>query len=456
MRLGVYSLNRPFECFHFTNLSLARQPGNPEARRRGFLLDFNGKGKDTYKKDGMERKKPMDELNSNAEPERRPPKKSSPFLYGLLGVIVGALLVFGGMLLTNGNKSDQASDKQVSNSSPIETERRSIDIDTDITDIVGEVAGTVVGITNLQTVRDFWSSSEMTRETGTGSGVIYKKQDGKAYVVTNHHVVENATELDITFDDGTKAEGHLIGSDVWTDLAVIEIDDANVEAIAEFGDSDVLKRGETVIAIGNPLGLGFSGSVTVGVLSGKDRSIPIDLNKDGKVDWYADVLQTDAAINPGNSGGALMNLAGQLIGINSMKISQETVEGIGLAIPINLAIPIIEKLEKHGEVIRPTMGVTLIDLAMIPAQQQLVLKLPSDVKEGVVVNEVISGSPAEKAGVQRYDVIVEMDGEKIEDMVGLRKHLYNVKEVGDALTMKVYREGQLLEIEMTLETGDAF
>jgi serine protease Do len=139
-----------------------------------------------------------------------------------------------------------------------------------------------------------------------------------------------------------------------------------------------------------------------------------------------------------------------------MKISQETVEGIGLAIPINLAIPIIEKLEQHGEVIRPTMGVTLIDLSSIPAQQQIILKLPNDVTEGVVINEVVPNSPASKADVQRYDVIVEMDGEKIEDMVALRKHLYNVKEVGDKMTMKVYREGQLLEIEMTLENGNSF
>ncbi len=123
------------------------------------------------------------------------------------------------------------------------------------------------------------------------------------------------------------------------------------------------------------LGLGFSGSVTLGVVSGKDRSIPIDFDENGKVDWYSDVLQTDAAINPGNSGGALINLAGQLIGINSMKISQETVEGIGLAIPINLAIPIIENLKNHGEVIWPTMGIMLIDLANIPAQQRIYFKI---------------------------------------------------------------------------------
>lgn len=405
----------------------------------------------------------MDEFNSTPELERQkqptpPPEKpkgGGAFLYGLLGVIVGALLVFGGMFFMNGNATNKASNSPSNTENTTVTETRSIDINTEITNVVSEVKNTVVGVTNIQTVRDFWSSSEMTQEAGTGSGVIYKKENGKAYIVTNHHVVENAEEIDVTFDNGTKVEGKLIGSDVWTDLAVLEIDDEHVEAVAEFGDSDVLKRGETLIAIGNPLGLGFSGSVTVGVLSGKDRSIPIDLNQDGKADWHADVLQTDAAINPGNSGGALINLAGQLIGINSMKISQATVEGIGLAIPINLAAPIVEKLEKDGEVIRPTMGVTLIDLAVIPAQQQFVLKLPSDVKDGVVVNEVLQGSPADKAGLERYDVIVEMDGEPIESMVDLRKHLYNEKEVGDKMTMKVYREGESIDVEMTLETDQS-
>ena len=283
---------------------------------------------------------------------------------------------------------------------------------TDITETVEKVTDSVVGVTNLQTIRDFWSTSETTRETGTGSGVIYKKEGDRAFIVSNYHVVEGAQELEITFDDGTKTQGKLVGSDMWTDLAVIEIDSANVTSVVEFGDSDVLKRGETVIAIGNPLGLGFSGSVTVGVVSGKDRSIPIDFDENGTIDWQADVLQTDAAINPGNSGGALINLAGQLIGINSMKISEATVEGIGLAIPMNLAKPIIEHLETTGKVNRPTMGVTLLDLRSIPAhQQQEVLKIPADVKDGVVVTDVMRNSPAELAGVKQYDTIVEMDGE---------------------------------------------
>lgn len=393
----------------------------------------------------------MDDFNP--VPRKRKSNFMGAFLAGVIGVVVGALLVW---LLTPTVSNRLPNDTLNEGQSTIQKEQVHLDIHTDLTGIVDETAHTVVGVTNLQTVHDFWSSSESTEETGTGSGVIYKKADGKAYIVSNHHVVENAEVLEITFDDGTKTEGRLIGSDMWTDLAVIEIDDEFVSSVATFGDSDLLKRGETVIAIGNPLGLGFSGSVTVGVVSGKDRSIPIDFNRDGQVDWYADVLQTDAAINPGNSGGALINLAGELIGINSMKISQETVEGIGLAIPMNLAVPVIESLERYGEVVRPTMGVTLIDLASIPIQQQIVLKLPTDVKEGVVVNDVLPNSAASEAGLRRYDVIVEMDGKKIKNMIELRKHLYSEKEVGERMTVNVYREGKRLELEMILEDGTMF
>lgn len=394
----------------------------------------------------------MDDLNNWSPPPKKKSSNSGAFLAGIIGVVVGALLVWILTPTTPNQQSSKEATEQGQNQTVIE-EQVNFDIHTDLTEVVDQSTNSVVGVTNLQTVDDFWSSTESTQETGTGSGVIYKKEKGKAYIVSNHHVVENAEALEITFDDGTKTEGKLIGSDMWADLAVIEIDDKDVKSVAKFGDSDLLKRGESVIAIGNPLGLGFSGSVTVGIVSGKDRSIPIDFDNDGRVDWYADVLQTDAAINPGNSGGALLNLAGELIGINSMKISQETVEGIGLAIPINLAAPIIDKLEKHGEVIRPSMGVTLIDLASIPSQQQFVLKLPQDVKEGVVVSDVVRNSAAEKAGIERYDVIVEMDGEKIENMIELRKHLYNEKEIGEDMTVKVYREGKSVSIKMTLDDG---
>lgn len=393
------------------------------------------------------------EQNNHSRLEHKPPRKRKTFLTGL---VLGILVSLAIWLIWDEKETTQSETIQA-DVGTLQSDRVSVEVTTDVTGIVEKVADSVVGVTNLKLVRDIWSSSQMTKETGSGSGVIYKEQGDKAYIVTNHHVVEDAEELEITFDDGKKANGRLVGSDIWTDLAVIEIDATEVKAVAKFGDSDALKRGEAVIAIGNPLGLGFSGSVTVGVISGKDRSIPIDFNDDNIVDWYADVLQTDAAINPGNSGGALMNLTGQLIGINSMKISQETVEGIGLAIPINLAIPIIEKLEKFGEVHRPTMGVTLLDLSSIPAQQQRsILKIPTSLTEGVVINEVIQNSPANLAGIVQYDVIVEMDGEKIGDMVSLRKHLYNEKEIGDLLKMKVYRGSQLLEIEMVLKDGTTF
>lgn len=415
---------------------------------------------DEFNQGPREEEKPIIEERKEVpyRPYQRPPKRRGGFLPALFGAIVGGLIVWLVVYSMNGKQDQTALVKhEETGQNNLQSERVSVDINTDITGIVNDVADAVVGITNLQTVRDFWSSSETTREIGTGSGVIYKKEDGKAYIVTNHHVVEGSQGLEVTFDDGTKVDGKLIGSDVWTDLAVVEIDASHVDTVIEFGDSDALKRGETVMAIGNPLGLGFAGSVTVGVVSGKDRSIPIDLDKNGTIDWQADVLQTDAAINPGNSGGALINLAGQLVGINSMKITQETVEGIGLAIPINVAVPVIENLEKTGTVNRPTMGVSLLNLRDIPSTQQRdVLRMPKDITDGVVVTEVFRNTPAEAAGVQKYDVIVEMDGERIEDMVGLRKHLYNEKKVGDAMKMKVYRDGKLVEIEMVLRDGNTF
>lgn len=393
------------------------------------------------------------------EPQRKTKRKGG-FWPGFLGALLGGLIVFLVMMYAPGlsdSDSNVSSDKVNSTTTNSENQQVSVDISTDVTDVVGEVTDAVVGITNIQTVQDFWSSTTSTQEAGTGSGVLYKKEGDKAYIVTNHHVVENSEQLEISFDDGTKVEGKLIGSDLWTDLAVVEIDAEHVDTVVEFGNSDALKRGEPVIAIGNPLGLGFAGSVTVGVISGKDRSIPMDLNKDGTVDWQADVLQTDAAINPGNSGGALINMAGQLIGINSMKISEETVEGIGLAIPINIALPIIENLEETGQVNRPTMGVSLLDLRQIPIQQQQdTLKLPEEVTEGVVVTDVLPNSSAVEAGMKKYDTIVQLDEEKVTDMVSLRKYLYNKKEIGDPLKITVYRDGKKMDVEMVLKDGNTF
>lgn len=379
--------------------------------------------------------------------------KGGYVLASLVGVILGALLVavaFPRLMDNNilsGNNSP--AEEATENRNAVETRNVAVNVETDITKAVDKAADAVVGISNIQGT-GFWEGSN-GQEAGTGSGVIYKKEGGKAYVVTNHHVVEGASSLEISLTDGTKIPATLRGSDVWTDLAVLEVDGSKIETIAEFGDSDALRTGEPVIAIGNPLGAIFSGSVTQGIISGLERAIPVDIDQNGVVDWQAEVLQTDAAINPGNSGGALINIAGQVIGINSMKIAESAVEGIGLAIPINSAIPIIEDLEKLGKVNRPYMGIELQSVNEIPSYyQKEALKLPEDVTNGVAIMRVEPNSPASQAGLKELDVIVELDGEKVNDTIELRKHLYTKKNVGESLKVKFYREGKLQETTMKL------
>ncbi|MGM0830875.1 MAG: S1C family serine protease [Bacillota bacterium] len=393
---------------------------------------------------------------------RQKGNRGGMFLAGLLGVVLGAILVIVAIpQLTNfdilpysiqPDEDLKETDDAYHNGA---TQNVSVDVTTDVTKAVEKAGDSVVGITNIQS-QSFWGQGEgqtQDQQAGTGSGVMYKKEGNKVYIVTNNHVVEGADQLEVTLADGTKVPAEMRGADIWTDLAVIEIDGSKIKKddIAEFGNSDKLKAGEPVIAIGNPLGLQFSGSVTQGVVSGVERTIPVDINQDGMEDWNAEVLQTDAAINPGNSGGALINISGQLIGINSMKIAQSAVEGIGLAIPINYAQPIIDDLEQYGEVKRPAMGVTLEDVNKISAyHQQETLKLPKEINYGVMIRQTVPNSPASQAGLQELDVITELDGEKIENVIELRKHLYNKKDVNDQMKVTLYRNGEKKEVTMKL------
>ena len=233
-------------------------------------------------------------------------------------------------------------------------------------------------------------------------------------------------------------------------MAVLRIPADNITAVATLGSSAQVQVGEPSIAIGNPLDLTFSGTVTQGIISGVERTIDVDLDDNGTYDWQVEVLQTDAAINPGNSGGALVNLNGEVIGINSMKINQTSVEGIGFSIPIDIAKPIIESIEKNGEVIRPYMGIELRSVAELNQyQQQTILKLPESVTDGIAVVNVVQNSPAEKAGLQAYDVIYEMDGTTVDTIIDLRKVLYN-HQVGDEITIKYYREGKQASTKIKL------
>lgn len=418
----------------------------------------------------QERLKREEEERNKRLNSKKEKGKAGYFISGLSGVIVGVLLMWLLMPSLANQLPGSTTEMQGQSSSTTGVKQTATVVKTDVTTAVEKVSEAVVGISNYQIVQNsldggFWfgqggfggaqqneQAEGELQEAGTGSGVVYKIENGVAYIVTNHHVIEDAEKLEITLADGSKKEATLVGSDIWTDLAVIKVDADGIKTVADFGDSEVLKQGETVIAIGNPLGLDFYGSVTVGVISGTNRAVPVDLNGDGTEDWQSEVLQTDAAINGGNSGGALVNLNGDLIGINSMKIASEAVEGLGFAIPINTVIPIIQQLEGNGQVVRPAMGISLMDLTDIPAfYQAQTLQLPEGITTGVVVAEIVAGSAADEAGMKQYDVIFEMDGQTIESVIDLRQHLYTKTAVGDTLNVKVYRGGKVVELNLVLK-----
>ncbi|KQX54915.1 S1C family serine protease [Paenibacillus sp. Root444D2] len=282
---------------------------------------------------------------------------------------------------------------------------------------------------------------------GIGSGVIFARNGDKVRIVTNSHVVENGNQFEMVNFQGEHRKATLIGRDRITDLAVLEADGKDIKVLAEFGDSETLRAGEMAIAVGNPLGLGFSPTVTQGIISSPKRTIPVSLSREGTdYDWEMDVIQTDAAINQGNSGGPLVNIEGRVVGINSMKISDTGVEGLGFAIPINSVKPIIESLIKDHKVKRPLMGVSTQELQAFKGTD--VLKLPADVKTGVIVFDV--SGPAKEAGLKAQDVIVQLDDRKIDSTISLRKYLYYEKKIGDKVNVVYYRGGKKLTAVVTL------
>lgn len=403
----------------------------------------------------------MGYYSNNEPPTGQPEKKRSGWILPIvIALTVGILLLLVIYPNLSGQNIVLDDEKENDNSSKTEevveeekerSESVRVDVSTQITDIVEEVSPAVVGVTNLQMRSDFWQQGAETSEAGTGSGVIYKKDDQYAYIVTNQHVVTQADAVEIVLSDETNLEAEILGTDLFTDLAVLRVAADKVGDPIELGSSETLKVGEPVIAIGNPLGHMFAGSVTQGIISGKQRTIPLDFNNDGRPDWQAEVIQTDAAINPGNSGGALINIEGKLIGINSMKINQQLAQGIGFAIPIDTAKPIIEQLETTGQVTRPFMGVEIYSLEEVPkAEWKRTLKLPDSVEGGVYIWSVEPLSPAEEGGLKRLDVITEFDGREISNILELRKILYEEKEVGDDVDVVYYRNGKRHETTLTL------
>lgn len=309
--------------------------------------------------------------------------------------------------------------------------------------MIKDKSPSIVGVVNEQKAENIEDllrgKSTDAQPSGIGSGVIYQRNKKEAFIVTNNHVIDGASSIKVQLHNSKQVNAELVGTDPLTDIAVLKIKNRNDIKAIDFADSSKVKTGDSVFAMGNPLGLEFANTVTSGIISASERTIdaetPAGTNK-------VTVLQTDAAINPGNSGGALVDVNGNLVGINSMKISAPHVEGIGFAIPSNEVKLVIEQLVKHGEVKRPSVGIGMINVTDIPASYQKQLHTDS----GVYVAEV----QRSQSGLKRGDIITKIDDQKVENDSDLRSYLYKNKQPGDSVKFTVIRNGHSENVNVTL------
>lgn len=372
-------------------------------------------------------------------------------LYTSLVVLVTAWSVFfianfyQDKVATSGVNSGIVQNAEENNQTVVQevVEREVVTQESERINAIDKVSPAIVGVVNYA----------KNRTQGEGSGIVYKTDGNDAYIVTNDHVVSGGDYFEVVFKNGESAEATVVGTDIYTDLAVLKVTGVEVEAVAEFGNTEDLKVGQTVMAIGNPLGLNFAGSATSGIVSGQDRVISVDLNSDGIDDWEMTVLQTDTAINPGNSGGALINLEGKVVGINSMKIATSSVEGMSFSIPTYVAIPIINDLETYGEVRRPQLGVYIQEMSMIPDRLKEILNISVDQKTGVFIYEVFEGGVADQMGIKAGDVVTEVNGEPVQDTMEFRKKLYNFRE-GDNIELTIVREQETIKLSGVVQPAE--
>ena len=361
-------------------------------------------------------------------------KRLAPvFIVAVIGAVIGGGLVLGyGSYFFGKSFSDGMTAAKKDIVLPSAKAALSETRNTPIVRAAQIVGPSVVGITNKAYASD-WFNRRVLVERGSGSGVIY---DANGHIITNYHVVANAEEIVVSLPDGRSVSGKVQGVDPPTDLAVVKIDPVNIQP-AKFGDSEALQVGEPAIAIGNPLGLELKGSVTAGVISALNRTLDIGERR-------FRLIQTDAAINPGNSGGALANADGEVIGINSIKIAIGGVEGIGFAIPINTAKPIIQSLIDKGRVIRPYLGVVALDKNIAPRYGY---QLNFD--KGLFVFRIVPNSPAERADVRQGDILLKMAGAETNSVAELRSVIES-QGVGATVPLLIQRNNQQITLQAKL------
>lgn len=283
----------------------------------------------------------------------------------------------------------------------------------------------------------------------TGTGFVYKKSGGKAYIMTNHHVVANCDSVKVLFTNGDELETKLVGSDAYSDIAVLSVKDSSKIKAATMGDNEKTKVGDTVFTVGSPEGADYAGTVTKGIISGKDRLVAVALSNSTQSDYYMNVLQTDAAINPGNSGGPICNINGEVIGITNMKLVDDSVEGMGFAIPIKDALNYAATLEKDGKISRPYIGISMLDLTNSFYLWQAGINIPENVKAGVAIYTVEANSPAAKAGLKKGDIITKIGDSKTESLAEFRYQLYKLSP-NDKVKITYVRDGKEQTTDVTL------
>ena len=282
----------------------------------------------------------------------------------------------------------------------------------------------------------------------TGTGFIYKESENEGYIITNHHVIEKGTSFRITLITGEEYDAKLLGSDEYSDVAVLSIPKEAVIQIATIGKSEETEIGDTVFTVGSPLGKNYMGTVTKGILSGKNRTVTVNSSTNNSL--MLEVLQTDAAINPGNSGGPLLNINGEVIGVNSMKLIKDEVEGMGFALPIEIVTSLSEKLEKGEKIERPLIGIEMSEVSNEYYLARQGITIPQDVTKGVVVINVSDDYPAKKAGLQKGDIILSINETEITDAVHFKYLLYKYN-IGDKVQIKYYRDNKIQETTMILD-----
>lgn len=406
--------------------------------------------------------------NNNQIPKRKNSNSKIVATAAIVGVVGG--LVGGGVSYYAADQMNNASVNNAAqtsiSSSNSKVSEKSAKTSGTMTTAYNDVKGAVVSVINLKRQSsaggtnslysslfgdddDNSSSKNSKLETySEGSGVVYMKSNDKGYVVTNNHVISGSDAVQVQLANGKTVNAKVVGKDSTTDLAVLSIDAKYVTQTAKFGDSKSLQAGQTVIAVGSPLGSEYASTVTQGIVSAPARMIATSSGN------QQTVIQTDAAINPGNSGGALVNSAGQVIGINSMKLAQSSdgtsVEGMGFAIPSNEVVTIVNELVKKGKITRPQLGVRVIALQGIPEGYRSRLKIKSNLKDGIYVASVNKSGSAANAGMRSGDVITKVDGKKVEDVASLHSILYSHK-VGDTINVTVNRNGRDINLKVKLE-----